>query len=216
MTHMIEDTVARLRDRIVKGSVLVRRYWPDHGTPHHATDFQRAEGVSFDKDGWLTVTYMRYEEGKRNPVRRTALYPPDEMIALAVDGSGSRTILPGGYLDAVPGGNWKVWDVFRTDGTPLAQGVGMLRARDLLDGYAPEMIWVHHGDGNWTAKGSGYLWKIARSSRNPDYDVHSPIWQCWLYSLSRCPLGTDEWETVTADGKVPGELRKDAPASQSS
>lgn len=214
MSHMIEDTVVRLRDRIGVGSVLLRRYWLDHSTPFTATGLKEVEQVKFDEDGWMTIWYESYDGDGKSPTRKSMLFYPDDEIALRVDGEGTRLILPGGYLDAVSGGNLREWDVFRSDGTLLARKAGMLRARDLLEEFAPEMIWKHHGDGKWTARGHGFQWKVSRGSRNPGYDVHKPIWTSWFYTLSRRDVALswqddDEsgWEVVVADQESPGAAR---------
>lgn len=77
------------------------------------------------------------------------------------------------------------------------------------------MIWVHHGDGKWTARGHGRHWKIERARRNPDYDVHTSLTYAWLYSLLSCPLDAAFWEEVKTDCATPQEAREAAPTAQS-
>lgn len=219
MSHITEDTVTRLREQIVKGARLVRRYWDDHGTPFTATDWQTAEGVTFDGDGWLTVTYLRYAtESSRTREKRTALYSPDTVIALADRSSApngrKRLILPGGYMDAVDGGNLRTWDVFATDGTRLAQEIGTADARYLLEERAPEMIWRDHGDGKFTARGHGREWLVTRDGRNPEYTAHMPMSRAWLYALLSRPLGAHEYVAVIRECETPDAARACAPVAE--
>lgn len=218
MTHVTEDTVARLREQITKGARLVRRYWDDNGTPFTGTDWLTAEAVSFDRNGWVTVTYLRYaKESSKKPTTYTALYSPDTVIALAdqdTPQNPARLILPGGYMDAVPGGNLRIWDVYAADGAPLAQEVGTADARYLLEERAPEMIWRDLGDGKYTARGHGREWLVTRDGRNPEYTAHMPMSRAWLYALMSRPLGAHEYVAVIRECETPDAARACAPTAE--
>jgi len=226
MPHFTEDTVTRLRDRITEGAHLVRRYWPDDSTPSGAS-FLKAEAVTFDADGWVTITTREWNEKNGRYAKVKHSYGPDDVVAVVemkpLGDTGaetyahndSRLTLAGGHMDARPGGNLRAWDVYRADGALLAEGVGTAEGRALLAEEAPEMIWVHHGDGKWNARGHGRHWKIQRGRRNPDYDPHtSPTWQWWLYDLLARPLDGGEWKEIKTDSESPQQAREAAPAPQ--
>jgi hypothetical protein len=216
MPHITEDTVNRLRDSIVKGARLVRRFWQDDSAPQAYGDgFHTAEAVKLNADGWVTIDYVWYTEGGSKRVE-SLHYGPDDVIALVemkelrpgvqtYAHNDSRLILPGGYMDARPGGNLRAWDVYRADGTQLAEDVTTAEGRALLAEEAPEMIWVHDGDGNYAARGNGRAWKIERR-----FNGHGG----WLYDLSTRPLDVEEWETLRVDCATPQEAKEAAPHPQ--
>jgi hypothetical protein len=219
MAHITEDTVTRLRDRITEGVRITSSYFQDHRTPFSPTEWFTAEKVAFDKTGRLTVTYRYWSEKNGKYATRNTYFNADDMIALAEeesDVSKARLTLPGGgYMDACGGGNLRIWDVYAPDGTQLARELGTVDARDMLAEYAPEMIWVHKGDGNWIARGHGRAWKIARDGRNPDYNPHTTaLTRYWFYTLSSRPLDGEEWTEVAKGCKTPEEAREAAPAPQ--
>lgn len=218
MPHITEDTVSRLRERITEGARLVRRYWGDDSTPYGA-DFHIAVSVAFDADGWVTITYRWYTKGGARRVQELH-YSPDDVVAV-VDMRGDayahhddRLTLPGGYMDAHPGTSHRVWDVYRSDGTLLAKSETVTGGRALLAEEAPEMIWRHHGDGKWTARGQGRHWRVERDGSNPDYDVHAPLSRSWFYTLSSRPLSGGDWQAVRVQCATPQEAREAAPAPQ--
>lgn len=217
MTHIIEDTVARLRDRITEGARLTSSYFQDHRTPFSPGEWYTAEKVSFDTTGRLAVTYLSYSEGGRTPERRKTFFDADDMIALADPSTNpngrARLVLPGGYMDACDGGNLQTWDVYLADGRPLAKGVATTDGRAMLDRYAPEMIWVHKGDGKWTAQGYGRCWKVERGGRNLAFTAHDPMTRAWFYTLSTRPLDVEEWQEVKSGCASPEEAREAAPQS---
>lgn len=216
MTHITEDTVTRLREQIAEGVKITGSHFQDHRTPFLPTEWHTAEGVSFDNEGRLTVTYHYYTEGGSKRVSKV-YYDADDMIALAdnTDRSEARLILPGGYMIARNGTSFRTWDVYRTDGTQLGQEIGTADARALLDDYAPEMIWVHQGDGKWTARGHGREWLVTRDGRNPDYTARMPMSRAWLYALMSRPLGAHEYVAVVEGCATAEEAREAAPTAQS-
>lgn len=208
---IIEDTVTRLRDRIVKDIWIASSYLQDHLTPFSPTEWHTADSVSFDDEGRLTVHTHRFtERGARQNFE--VYYGPHTMVALAEeDGENrSRLILSGGYMDATPGGNLRSWDVYAADGTPLAQGIGTSDARYLLDQRAPEMIWVDKGDGKFTARGYGREWLVQRDGRNPEYTAHMPLSRAWLYALLSRPLGSHKFIECVTGCATPSEAREAA------
>jgi hypothetical protein len=208
MPYIIEDTATRLRDRITQGATLSGRYWSDEDAPHKYS-FYTATAVKRHADGWVTVSYLAPSEERKKPETQELYFAPDDMIALVESHEGdSRLILPGGYMVALPGSNWRLWDAYRADGTPVAQKVSTTEGRALLEEYAPEMIWVHHGDGQWTARGHGHRWKVQRGGHNNDYDVRrDPIWQWWLYDLLACPMGREEWQAIKTGCATPQDAK---------
>lgn len=226
MPWIREATVSDARDDITVGARLVRRFWPDESAPHaYGDSFHTAEAVKFNADGWVTIDYVRYTEGGSKRVE-SLHYAPDDVVAIAAMGlvyaggnmqtyahNDSRLFLPGGYMDAHPGTMHGVWDVYRADGTPLAEGVSTAEGRELLAAEAPAMIWVHHGDGKWTARGHGRAWRIERDGRAPDYSPRtSPLSRYWLYTLSSRLLEGEEWEEVAQGCATAEDAKGAAPA----
>lgn len=221
MPHITEDTVTRLRDRITPGTYLTGSYFQDHRTPF-GSDFHRTETVAFDNDGRLTITYHWYTGGAKRV--QNVYFSPETMIAIQdmtelrpgvwmQTHNNSRLILPGGFMDACSGGNLRTWDVYRTDGTPIAQEIGTADARALLDECTPEMIWVDKGDGKFIARGHGREWMVTRDGRAPEYDAHtSPLSRFWLYALMSRPLGAHEYVAVARGCATAEEARGAAPA----
>jgi hypothetical protein len=219
MTHVTEDTVTRLREKITEGARMRGSHFQDHRTPFSAGEWLTAESVAFDESGRLTVTYLSYGGERQTPQRRNAYFDADDMIALADESTPenpARLILPGGgYMVACDGGNLRIWDVYAPDGTQLAQEASTVDARDMLAEYAPEMIWVHKGDDKWEARGHGCEWLVTRDGRNPEWSArHDPMSRAWLYALMSRPLGAHEYEPVAQGCKTPEEARQAAPAPQ--
>lgn len=214
MTHVTEDTVTRLRDRIAKGSQLRDSYFQDHRTPFEVGEWYTADAVSFDKAGRLTLTYLSYA-GRPTPERRKVHFDADDMIALAdtsTPQNPDRLILPGGgYMIACNGGNLQTWDVYAPDGTPLGKGVGTVDARAMLVTYAPEMLWVNKGDDRFIARGHRREWQVTRGKKNPAYSARTSVPRFWFFDLLSRPLGAEEWEMVSAGWETPQAARDCAP-----
>lgn len=210
MPHITEDTVTRLHDRITPGARITRRFWKDDSAPM-ISDALTADTVEWHPDGALTVTYSWYTEGSRYPKTSTAPFGPQEPVALIEDGEPYRLLLPGGRMDARPGGNLRSWDAYLTDGTPLAQDVTTAQARALLADHAPEMIWVDNGGGNYSARGHGHHWRIRRGRRNPDYDaLRTPVYLAWLFDLQSRPQDSQDpqdWHDVKHDCPTPADAQ---------
>lgn len=214
MTHITEDTVIRLRDRITEGVALRDSHFQDHRTPFHSGGWYTADAVSFDKSGRLTVTYLDYSQGAR-PGRSKVHFDADDMIALLdrdTPQNPARLILSGGgYMIACDGGNLRTWDVYAPDDTPLGREVETVDARAMLIAYAPEMIWVNKGDDRFIARGYGREWQVVRGERNPAYSARTFLPRFWFFDLLSRPLGAEKWETVVAGCETPEAARENAP-----
>ncbi len=149
MAHITEGTVSELRDMIVPGVRIARRYWGDDsfGLIH---TFHTADTVSFDGEGWVTITSTYYTErtgrrpqkqtdcwGEADTVAIIAMKPLGTSGAMTYAHNDSRLILPYGYADALAGGNWRLWDAFKTDGTRILRNVSLTDARLFLGALAP-------------------------------------------------------------------------------
>jgi hypothetical protein len=217
MSHIVEDTVTRLREQITEGARITSSPFQDHRTPFGPMEWFTADAVAFDESGRLTVTYHWITERGAKRVRE-AYFDADDMIALTVPGTPenpARLILAGGgYMVACDGGNLRSWDVYAPDGTRIAEGRGTADARYMLAEYAPEMIWVHKGDGKWVAQGHGREWLVTRHGRNPEYTAHMPMSRAWLYALMSRPVGAHEYVEVVEGCATPEEARAAAPSPQ--
>lgn len=211
MPHITETTVtAATAAGLLAPGVRVAgpRFWTDDQSAHAALGvFLTADDVKTDDDEHATIGYSYYTEGGARK-KHSVHWDADDVVAVVeMNATGGyahhddRLTLPGGYMDAHPGTSLRVWDVFTADGAPLAQGVTTAQGRALLAEHAPEMMWTAQGDGVFTARGHGRMWRIERGRRNPDFTAHTPLSRAWLLNVLSAPLGTDDW-TVVAEGVV--------------
>lgn len=146
MPHITEDTVANLREHIVKGARIERQFWKDDTAPHaYVGSFHTAQYVTWHPDGAVTISVHYYEEGRRTPRTMDMVWHPSDVVAIAAmaplgdDGAQTyahhddRLTLPGGYMDAVPGTMHRTWNVHAPDGTTLDAGATVAEGRALLD-----------------------------------------------------------------------------------